>query len=139
MTTRIKFDLNTIKSISLFENITHSSVKDCFEQQDRLVFIVNPGEIGKAIGKEGANIRRISALLKKKIKIIEFSPELIEFVKNTIMPLKAEDITESEGIVTITPPDTETRGMLIGRGAATLRGFEEAVKRYFDIKEIKVV
>jgi len=39
----------------------------------------------------------------------------------------------------ITPPDTQTRGYLIGREAVNLRGFEEIVKRYFEIKEIKVV
>ncbi|MBN2367551.1 NusA-like transcription termination signal-binding factor [Candidatus Woesearchaeota archaeon] len=136
---KIKFDMNIMKFISMFETITHASVKDCIQQDERLVFIVNQGEIMKAIGKGGRNIKQMERNVKKKVKVVEYNPDLIEFVKNVVAPLKTADVSEDDGVVKIIPPDSQTRGMLIGRGAVNLRGFEDIVKRYFPIKEIKVV
>ena len=134
----IKYDANTMEFMSLFETLTRASVKDCFESDGQLVFIVNKGEIGKAIGKKAVNVKKLEGLLKKKIKIIEFSDEMLEFVKNIVQPCKVKDIAEEEGSVTITAEDSYNRGLLIGRAAVNLRGYEKIVKRFFPIKELKV-
>ncbi len=135
---RVIFDINTMKIISLFQAITRASVKDCIVN-DEIIFIVGEGEIGKAVGKGGENVKRISYSLKRKIKIVEFSNELRTFIKNLIQPLKVENIEEQDGVVQLTPPDTKTRGYLIGRGGMSLRHLEDLVKRHFPIKEIRVI
>ena len=137
--TKIKFDINIIKFMNLFESLTHAKVKDCIVEEERIIFIVEENNISKAVGRQGVNVRRLENSLKKKIKIVEHHPELLKFVQNVIYPLKVREIKEEEGVVVITAPDTTTRGYLIGRGAANLRGFESIVKRYFDIKEMKVL
>lgn len=134
-----KFDVNLMKTISLFENITRASVKDCIEQEGRIIFIVNQNEMAKAIGPKGANIRKLENLLKKKIKIVEYSEDVVEFVKNIVAPVKTGDVVLEDDVITITPADSMSRGLLIGRSAVNLRGFESIVKRHFPIKEIKVV
>ena len=79
-------------------------------------------------------------MLKRKIKVIEFSPDLLQFIQNAVYPSKVKDINEEEDIVTITPIDSQTRGYLIGKGAVNLRNTENIVKRYFkELKEIRVV
>ena len=128
-----------MKFISMFESMTHASVKDCIDQGGKLVFIVKEGDIGKAIGKGGANIKRLEKSLNKKIKIVEYSEELLRFVQNVVAPCKVSDISEEENIVTITPADNKNRELLIGRSAVNLRGFEAIVQRYFEVKEIKVI
>lgn len=137
---KIKFDMRLMKYISLFESITKVNAKDCFESQNSIIFIVNQGNIAKAIGKKGSNVKKLESILKKNIKIIEFNEDMVRFVNNVIHPLKAENI-ESEGdIITITPVDSKTRGELIGRAASSLRATEEIIKRYFkEVKEVKVV
>ena len=138
--TKIKFDVNLIKTISLFETITRAHAKDCIEQDNRLIFIVARGEMSKAIGPKGKNVKRLEDMFKKKLKIIEFSEDLIEFVNNVVAPIKPAGVVEEEGIVTITPEDTQSRGLLIGRNAVNLRGFEDIIKRFFSqVKELKVV
>lgn len=137
--TKIKYDINAMKFISMFESITGADLKDCFEQNDKLIFVVKEGEIGKAIGKKGANTRKLERILRKKIRIIEFDPDLIKFIQNVVFPLKVKEIKMEDDIATIVPPDTQTRGYLIGKGAVNLRNTEAVVKRYFDLKEIKVV
>jgi hypothetical protein len=54
-------------------------------------------------------------------------------------PLIVTDVTEEDGIVTIHHDDLQTKGLLIGKNAKNLRNLEKNVRRYFDVKEIKVV
>jgi len=136
---KIKYNINLMKFISIFETITRAQVKDCFEIGERLVFVVKEGNIGKALGKEGSNVKRLENVLKKKLRIIEFNPDLIQFVKNVVFPSKVKNIVEENKIIIITPPDSETRGYLIGRGAVNLNYTKDIVKRYFEITDIKVI
>jgi len=137
---KIKYDINVMKFISMFESATGAQLHDCFMQDEKIIFVVKRGQIGKALGKKGINIKKLENMLKKKIRIIEFNEDALQFVKNAVHPLQIKDITEEAGIITITPIDSKTRGYLIGRGAANLRNTEAVVQRYFkDIKEIKVV
>jgi N utilization substance protein A len=136
----VKFNVSTIKYISLFENVTRTKARDCIEDEGILIFLVEPHEIGRAIGKNGANIKRLESLTKKKIKIAEYSDDLIRYIRSMLMPLKADSIEESDGIVTIKSDDTKTKGLMIGRNAQNLRKLEKYVQRYFDnVKEIKVM
>ena len=137
---KIKYDLNLMKFMSFFESLTNTKLKDCFiDNNSLLVFVVEENQIAKAIGKKGVNAKRIKEKLNRKIKIVEFNPHLEIFVANLISPLKAKEIKINDKVVTIVGPDTKTKGLLIGRNGQNLRNYEETVKRYFDIKEIKVI
>ena len=48
------YNKEEINHINLFEKITKARVKDCF-LNDIIVFIVEEGDLGKAIGKKGFN------------------------------------------------------------------------------------
>ncbi|MBW3011864.1 NusA-like transcription termination signal-binding factor [Candidatus Woesearchaeota archaeon] len=135
----IILDKSSLGFMSSFEKITKAKIKDFVEKDDLLLFIVQPGELFKAIGPKGANVKRLSALLKKRIKIVEFSDDVLVFVKNMIHPLKATNIEQDGKIITISSDDAKTKGLLIGRNAQNLRQLEKVVKRHFDIDEIKVV
>lgn len=128
-----------MKFISLFETITGARLKDAVNEDGRLLFVVEEGEIGRAIGRNGVNVKRLENVLNKRIKIVEFNNDLLQFVRNLIYPLNAREIKEENKIVTITGPDTKTKGLLIGRDAQNLRAYEAVVKRYFEIDEMKVV
>lgn len=137
---KITYDANSMKLMSMFENLTRSKVKDCFENKGAVIFVVGEGEIGKALGKGASNVKRIESMLKKRIRIIEYSSDIIRFVSNVIMPNRAKDIVYEEGIITIIPQDSQSRGYLIGRAAEVLRNNESIVQRYFsEVKEMKVV
>jgi N utilization substance protein A len=134
---RATFDLETMKLIQLFEKITRAKSKDCINGE-RILFIVQPTQLGKAIGKKASNIKKLERLLKKKIRIVEFNPNPITFVKNMIAPLKAEVNQENEEII-ITGQDTKTKAFIIGRDKQNLKFLNSVVKRFFNIKDIKVV
>jgi NusA-like KH domain protein len=136
---RIKLDSHHLKVISLFEGLTNVSCKDCVREADRIVFVVPENQASKAVGKKGVNVHRLEKALKRKLKIIEYNPEVIEFTKNVIYPLKAKEVSEQDGQIVITPADLQTRGHLIGRNAKQLRATESIIKRHFPINEVRVI
>ncbi len=81
---RIKFDATLMSYISIFENITRCQPKDCFVNNNMLLFIVQQDDIAKAIGKHGANAKMLEKVLKRKIKIVELNPELTQLIQNLI-------------------------------------------------------
>ena len=134
---RIKYSSDLMKYISLFESVTRAKVRDCIVNED-VIFVVHENEMGRAIGKQGSNIKRIEGILKKKIRLIESSNDVSQFVQNLIYPIRAKEIKEEDGLVTIYGNDTKTRGMLIGRDKHKINSINDIVKRYFKIKEVKV-
>jgi len=124
--------------ISMFESLTGARVKDCIVN-DIIFFVIQENEMGKAIGKQGSNIRRVENTLKKKIKLVEFNSDVAQFVGNLIYPLKPKEIKEEEGNVVIYGPDMRTKGMLIGRDRRNIKRVNDIVKRYFEVEEVKVV
>ncbi|MBN1544156.1 NusA-like transcription termination signal-binding factor [Candidatus Woesearchaeota archaeon] len=141
MSTKIVYDEDTLKKMTLFESITRASLKDFFDDpvQDRLVFIVLPGNLWRALGKGSVNVKKLEKAFGRKIKIVEFNQDLVTFIKNMAHPLKIHDVTEDDGIVTIRHDDMQTKGLLIGKNARNLRNMEKNIRRYFEVKEIKVV
>ncbi len=137
---RIKYDLALMRYMSLFERVTKTHPKDCFVSKKGVaVFIVEPGFLGKAIGKRAENVRKLGAMLRKKVKIVEFSPKPEEFVRNLVAPLEVKEVSMEDGEITIAGKDTKTKGLLMGRNLQNLRETEEIVQRFFPITQIKVV
>jgi len=135
---RVKFDSESMELMALFESLTGASVKDCIANE-KIIFIIGENDMGKAIGKSGANIKRMENKLKRKIKLVEFSGDVLQFVKNMIYPVEALGISNEEGIITIHGRDTSSKAMLIGRDHQNINHLTGIVKRYFNVREIKVV
>ncbi|MEM4637994.1 MAG: NusA-like transcription termination signal-binding factor [Candidatus Woesearchaeota archaeon] len=128
-----------LQTANIFEKTTKARIKDVFYIKDLLTFVVFEGDMFKALGKNLENLKKVEALLKRKIKIVEFNRDLITFVKNLIHPYKVESITFEDGIVYIKDSNSKTKGLIIGAKAQNLRQYENIVKRYFEIKEVKVI
>ena len=135
---KIKYDSNSIKFITLFESMTGARVKDCI-LNEKVFFIIEENSMGKAIGRNGSNIKRIEAILRKRIKLAEFSNDVLQLIKNIVYPVEINDIANENGVITIQGRDTNTKAMLIGRDRQNINHVIKIVKRYFDVKEIKVV
>ncbi len=134
-----KYNLESIGILNLFENVTKVRARDCFLNEESIVFIVGHGDISRAIGKDGANIKRLENMLNKKIKVVEFNEKPLIFVSNLVYPLKPDEISIKENIIEIRANDVRTKGLLIGREKKNLKRFQEIFSRYFGGYEIKVV
>ena len=137
---KIKYDINLMKFISFFENLTRAKVKDCIDSGSgsSLIFVVQKGEIGKAIGKNASNIKRLENMLKRKVRIIEYDEDVVKFVRNVLAPIKVEEVELVDSKVVIRDNDMKKKGMVIGRDASNLKKHKEIVSRYFPIEDIVV-
>lgn len=136
----MKYTNETIQFMNLFETITRAKLKDCFFVEDRLVFIAMPGEMSKAIGKQGANVKKMQDIIKKQIKIVEFNDDPVLFIRNYIYPIQVNDIKLENGIVNIYSTSRQDKGIIIGRDSKNLNNLKEILKRYFsEVQDIKVI
>ncbi|MDI6707640.1 MAG: NusA-like transcription termination signal-binding factor [Candidatus Thermoplasmatota archaeon] len=133
----VKFDTTTLQHIKLFENLTSAKVKDCLVTQDKIIFVVPRGELGKAIGRQSYNLKNLKLLLKKDVDILEHSENLAQFIKNIFYRYKVKDVKIEEGraIITVDPLD---KGKAIGKGSRNLKIARELVSRHYQIKSLVV-
>ncbi len=129
----ISYNTEIIGYINVFETLTRTNVKDCFLDNSELVFLVNEGEAGKAIGKHGANIQRLSQMLNRKIKVIEFNKDVIKFINNLIYPANGNVYKSEEKTISIQAKDTRDKAILIGRDRKNLKNLQNIVSKYFDV------
>ena len=134
-----KYDLQTIGFMTTFEKITQVHVKRFFvDKRGQLVFIVEEGQAGKAIGKSGMHIRKLQHLLKKRIRVVEYTQDPKEFVKSYISPLQVESITLKEDKLTLSSKDMKVKGLLIGRDRQNLKELNVIMQKLFKIDVIVV-
>ncbi|MEB3756825.1 MAG: NusA-like transcription termination signal-binding factor [Desulfurococcales archaeon] len=132
-----------LRYIALFQSITGTSVLDCIVDEDfnRIIYIVRPEDMGKAIGRKGINVKKLSDLLKKNIEIVEHSDTLENMVKNVFREARIVSINlvERAGQKTlyVRVPDTD-KGKTIGREGKNLKRARLILKRFFDVDKIVV-
>jgi len=135
---RVKLNQENFGLSSIMERITRAKVKDCFKDEDTIYFVVGIGELGKAIGKGGINIKKAQQEFGKKIKVIEFRNDPVSFARNLIYPLKVEEIVLEGEEVLIKDNNKKVKGQIIGRDRSNLIFINQIMKRFFNV-EIKVV
>lgn len=135
---KVIYDQEIMGLIGVLGRLLRIHIKDLFKEDDVIYCIVEPGQIGKAIGKGGENIKRVTQIVKKKVKFIEFRNTPAGFVRNLIYPVKVEEIREVDNIVEIVGGDKRTKGLLIGRDGRNLAFINKTARRFFDV-EVKVV
>ncbi len=130
----MKLDNTLIGYVTLFEQVTRVPVKDCFvDKRETLVFIVQDVYVGKAIGKQAVNLKKLFHLTKKKLKIIGYNANVCTFIKHILSPLKVDEITLENNIVTIKSSDVSVKAKIIGRNKENLNTLKELVKIYFPV------
>ncbi len=144
MTSGIKFTSTEMRYIALFESVTNAAAKDCIvdEEQGRVIFIINEGQIGAAIGKGGRNIHTLERMTGKKQEIIEYSEDPVKFIRNALKPANVFEVRVSErpdgrkmAVVTVSPKD---KGVAIGKNGKNAERLRFLAKRYFQITNVSI-
>ncbi|MDD3493859.1 MAG: NusA-like transcription termination signal-binding factor [Candidatus Thermoplasmatota archaeon] len=138
----ITFSQEEMHYIALAEDLTGAPIMDCLEMEDRVTFIVERGKLGKAIGKEARNIKRLEKLLKKEVKFVEYDEDLKQFVINLFKPYKLEEVVVMEGddgpVVNVTAAQ-EDKGKAIGKNGRNINILREIADRHYDVAQLKVL
>ncbi|NTV24524.1 MAG: NusA-like transcription termination signal-binding factor [Nanoarchaeota archaeon] len=141
---KITYNLELMNLMNLFEKVTRTRVKDCFidesNESSLLTFVVQDYDVGRAIGKQAANVKHLESMLKKRVRILGFNNSPVQFVKGLIYPVQDAEIELSEGTIIIKAKDAKTKGFLIGRNQSALKNNLDIVQKYFkDVHQIKII
>ncbi len=141
----IKLTPDEMRYIALFQDVTGAVVKDCIVDNDenRIIFLVRPGDMGLAIGKNGINIKRIRKIIGKNIEVVEFSNKLEELAKNALAPARVRSVkivSRHDGRkVVYVNVDPRDKGIAIGKAGRNVARARLILKRYFDIDSVFVI
>jgi len=141
----IKLTSDELRLMSLFQSVTSATARDCIvdEKMDRVIFVVNKGQMGLAIGKGGSTIKQLQNVVAKKIELVEFSDDPAEFIRNMLNADMVNDIRISDrndgtkqAIIMV---DQRKKGAVVGREGRNAEKARLLAKRYFQITNVQIV
>ena len=145
MTEKIKLTSDELRLISLFQSITSASARDCIvdEKMERVIFIVNKGQMGLAIGKGGATIKQLQNVVAKKVELVEYSDDASEFICNTLNSDMINQVKINERIdgtkQAVVIVDAKKKGIVVGREGRNAEKARLLAKRYFQISNVLII
>lgn len=144
MAQSIKLTTDQMRMMSLFQNVTGATARDCVEdeKQDRVIFVVNSGKMGLAIGKGGVHIKSLQNIVKRNVELVEFDEDPAKFLSNLlnsklISEVKINKRTDGskQAVVMVDP---RKKGIVVGREGRNAEKARMLAKRYFDITSVLI-
>ena len=145
MTEKIKLTSDELRLISLFQSITSVTARDCIvdDKMERVIFIVNKGQMGLAIGKGGATIRQLQNVVAKKVELVEYSDDPSEFIRNILNSDMINEVKMNERVdgtkQAVVIVDAKKKGVVVGREGRNAEKARLLAKRYFQISNVLIV
>jgi len=139
----LKINNETFRYLNAFGTLTGVSSLDCFELFGEIVYVVEPGKIGIAVGKGGSNIKKVENLLKRRIRLVEFSSDPITFIRNAVYPIKIQNIyisTKSSGdrVLNI-KADAKLKKVLMRESKKMFKLLSMLIERQFPALKLEVL
>lgn len=127
--------------ISLLAQTTGAVAHDVMSSDEAVTFIVTAGHAGKAIGKGGANIRKLQQMFGKPVGVVEDAETVEGFVRNLFAPIGVKTVTEVDQggrkVVHVTV-DAAQKGLAIGKGGERIKKARVLAKRRFNVDDVKI-
>lgn len=139
---QVKITPEEFRYMTLLNELTGAVVRDCIIEEDnnRVIFLVNPEDVGKAIGPKGFFVQRLRKILNKNIEIVGYSNNLEEQVRYALSPARIKEIklsTRPDGskvlYVAVDPAD---KGIAIGKNGKNVQRAKLILKRHFNIDSV---
>ena len=101
--TEITLSNETVQYINMASKYSKAHIMDCMVEEDRIIFVVEKGQLGIAIGVKAKNLERLRTLFKKNVKFVEFDNDKKKFIYNLCKPYKINNVIIDENVVPIRP------------------------------------
>ncbi|MDA3837174.1 MAG: hypothetical protein PF542_06145 [Nanoarchaeota archaeon] len=129
-------NMEDLRHLNLFSKITGIQTRYCFTYNDTLIFAVPKPKITQALGKNNENLKRISEILKKRIKVIA-QPRGLEdaksFIQTMVSPVAFKEMEINDKEIIITPGSVQVKASLLGRNKRRLLEMQMIVKTFFNL------
>jgi transcription termination/antitermination protein NusA len=141
----IKLSSDQLGLISIFQNMSGAMVRDCIvdDKAGRLIFVVNNGQMGLAIGKKGMTIQNIERVIKKPVEVVEWSDDPTVMIRNALDPRAIQEVrltdkldgSKSMSVIV----DPRRKGAVLGRGGRNAEKVRLIAKKYFNITNVQII
>jgi len=144
MTQTIKLTTDQMRLMSLFQNVTGATARDCVEDEkkNRVIFVVNSGKMGLAIGRGGSHIKSLQNIVKKNVELVEYYDDPEKFLKNMLNSKLVSEVKiskRSDGSTqAIVIVDPTKKGIVVGREGRNAEKARLLARRYFDITSVLI-
>ena len=126
--------------ISLLLEKTGAMAKDCILEEERVIFLLNKGDTGRVIGKNGQNIKQLRSTFGKEVQVVEYGDDMEKLAVNSIAPVKVSNVIlkkDKNGKSTIVMyVQAKDRARAIGKNQATLNRSKTILKRHYNIDNV---
>ena len=133
-------NMQDMRYLNLFGKVTKIATRFCFMYNETIVFCVPKQLVPRAIGPEGKNVKQISTILGKKIKIIPIpknEQHLKPFIGAIVSPVTFKEV-EISGNEVILTAGNQSKAALLGRNKRRLIEMQKIIADFFG-KEFKII
>jgi len=137
----ITFSNETVQYINMASKYSKAGIRDCLVEDDRIIFVVEKGQLGIAIGSKAKNLEKLRFLFKKTVKFVEFDNDKERFIRNLCKPYQVNKIviegedTSSMVKIEVNPRD---KSKLIGKGGRNINMIRKLAQRHHPIKDVQI-
>jgi N utilization substance protein A len=136
----VSLDDRARRLVALFEDETGATARDClvYDDRDQVVVLVAAGEMGQAIGPDGARVRAVEERIGRRVRVVEDAPTVEGFVANLFAPAVVHNVTVSEqgDRVAYVEVDPDDRGVAVGRDGETIAAARDLAARHHDLGDV---
>lgn len=140
----IKLTSDQLSLMSMFQGMTGATAKDCVldEKRNRVIFVVAKGQMGLAIGRDGASVKKIERAVRTPVEVVEWADDIEGLVKNSLGAKFVQEVRVTErmdgtkGVVVVV--DSRKKGAVLGLGGKNAEKVRLLARRYFDIGNVQI-
>ena len=130
--------------LSMFQGMTGATARDCVidEKQNRVIFVVAKGQMGLAIGKGGASVKKIERAFKRPVEVVEWADDVEGIIRNSLGAKHVQEVRISDrldgtkGVVVVV--DYRKKGVVLGAGGKNAEKVRLLVRRYYGIGNVQI-
>lgn len=136
-------DMQLMRYINLFSRISKVSTTKVFVYNNHIIFAVPKSKISIAIGKNAVNVKKLSEILRKKIKIVAFpsvddNRGICKFVEDVVAPVEFNKL-EIKNDTAVLSAGFESKAALIGRGRQREKELSGVLNNFFHIVKLRII
>lgn len=140
----IKLSSDELSLMSMFQGMTGATARDCVidEKRNRVIFVIAKGQMGLAIGRDGASVKKIERTVRRPVEVVEWADDVEGLVRNSLGAKFVQEVRVSDrldgtkGVVVVV--DSKKKGAVLGLGGKNAEKVRLLARRYFDINNVQI-
>jgi transcription antitermination factor NusA-like protein len=133
-------DMQDLRYLNLFEKVTRIRTHYCFEYNNCIIFCVPREFVSQAIGPDARNLRSISEIIKKRVKVIaipRIPQDIRRFIEMVVSPVTFKDLEVLPNEIVLNA-GSQSKAALIGREKRRLMEMQKITQNFFK-KDFRIV